>query len=70
MALKTRGPQSIAAIAQTMDVTAEAVRQQMSRLHAEGLVDAETTARGAAVPRRSGGSPPPATVAFRTRTPK
>ena len=25
---------------------------------------------GAAVPRRSGGSPPPATVAFRTRTPK
>ncbi|MFG0228780.1 helix-turn-helix transcriptional regulator [Achromobacter sp. 413638] len=46
MALKTRGPQSIAAIAQTMDVTAEAVRQQMSRLHAEGLVDAENHSTG------------------------
>ena len=45
MALKTRGPQSIAAIAQTMDVTAEAVRQQMSRLHAEGMVDARKPAQ-------------------------
>ena len=70
MALKTRGPQSIAAIAQTMDVTAEAVRQQMSRLHAEGLVDAENHSTGRGRPRRSGGSRPPATGAFRTRTPK
>ena len=62
MALKTRGPQSIAAIAQTMDVTAEAVRQQMSRLHAEGLVDAENHSTGRGRPRRSGGSRPPATA--------
>ena len=48
MALKDARPQSIAAIAQTMDVTAEAVRQQMSRLHAEGLVDAENHSTGAA----------------------
>ena len=61
MALKTRGPQSIAAIAQTMDVTAEAVRQQMSRLHAEGLVDAENTARA---------RPPHADLAAHGRRPR
>lgn len=46
MSLKTRGPQSIADIAKTMDVTAEAVRQQMTRLHEEGLVDAQTRSAG------------------------
>lgn len=46
MTLKTRGPQSVAAIASLMDVTAEAVRQQMTRLHADGLVDAESRSAG------------------------
>lgn len=46
MTLKTRGPQSIAVIARAMDVTAEAVRQQMTRLHADGLVDAESRSAG------------------------
>lgn len=46
MTLKTRGPQSIAVIARTMDVTAEAVRQQMTRLHADGLVGFESHSAG------------------------
>ena len=46
MTLKTRGPQSIAVIARAMDVTAEAVRQQMTRLHADGLFDAESRSAG------------------------
>ncbi|ETH82602.1 transcriptional regulator, PadR domain protein [Bordetella pertussis STO1-CHOC-0017] len=46
MTLKTRGPQGIAAIAEVLDVTAEAVRQQMARLQVEGLVDAETRSAG------------------------
>ena len=54
MTLKTRGPQSVAVIAKAMDVTAEAVRQQMARLHAEGLVDSEARARAGAGLRRSG----------------
>lgn len=52
MTLKTRGPQGIAAIAEVLDVTAEAVRQQMARLQVEGLVDAETRSAG---PPRYGG---------------
>ncbi|SSW63128.1 hypothetical protein AGI3411_00980 [Achromobacter agilis] len=46
MTLKTRGPQSVAVIAKAMDVTAEAVRQQMARLHADGLVDSESRSAG------------------------
>ncbi len=46
MALKTRGPQSVAAIARVLDVTAEAVRQQMARLHDEGLVESESHSAG------------------------
>lgn len=46
MTLKTRGPQGIATIAEVLDVTAEAVRQQMARLQVEGLVDAETRSAG------------------------
>ncbi|WMD18117.1 transcriptional regulator [Achromobacter seleniivolatilans] len=46
MALKTRGPQSVAVIARAMDLTAEAVRQQMTRLHADGLVDSESHSAG------------------------
>lgn len=46
MTLKTRGPQSISVIAKAMDVTAEAVRQQMTRLHADGLVDSESHSAG------------------------
>lgn len=46
MTLKTRGPQSVAVIAKAMDVTAEAVRQQMTRLHADGLVDSESRSAG------------------------
>jgi len=46
MTLKTRGPQSVAVIAKAMDVTAEAVRQQMTRLHADGLVDSESHSAG------------------------
>lgn len=46
MTLKTRGPQSVAVIAKALDVTAEAVRQQMARLHADGLVDSENRSAG------------------------
>ncbi|MFY0475562.1 helix-turn-helix transcriptional regulator [Achromobacter marplatensis] len=46
MTLKTRGPQSVAVIAKAMDLTAEAVRQQMTRLHADGLVDSESHSAG------------------------
>lgn len=46
MTLKTRGPQSVAVIAKALDVTAEAVRQQMARLHADGLVDSESRSAG------------------------
>ncbi|RBL86078.1 MarR family transcriptional regulator [Streptomyces cavourensis] len=46
MTLKTRGPQSVAAIARQLEVTAEAVRQQMTRLHADGLVDSESRSAG------------------------
>ncbi|MFY1855990.1 helix-turn-helix transcriptional regulator [Achromobacter xylosoxidans] len=46
MTLKTRGPQSVAVIAKALDVTAEAVRQQMARLYADGLVDSESRSAG------------------------
>ncbi len=44
--LKTRGPQGIPDIARTLSVTVEAVRQQMAKLQADGLVEAESRAGG------------------------
>lgn len=42
--LKTRGPQTTAALGEALDVTAEAARQQLTKLAAEGLVAATTAA--------------------------
>ena len=44
--LKTRGALGIPDIAKVLNVTVEAVRQQMSKLEAEGLVDAESRSSG------------------------
>lgn len=44
--LKTRGALGIPDIAKVLNVTVEAVRQQMSKLEAEGLVDAESRPSG------------------------
>jgi predicted ArsR family transcriptional regulator len=44
--LKTRGALGIPDIAKVLDVTVEAVRQQMAKLQAEGLVDAESRPAG------------------------
>lgn len=42
--LKTRGPQTTAALADALEVTGEAARQQLGKLAAEGLVEATTAA--------------------------
>ncbi len=42
--LKTRGPQATAALAEALDVTSEAARQQLTKLAADGLVEAATAA--------------------------
>ena len=44
--LKTRGALGIPDIAKVLNVTVEAVRQQMSKLEAEGLVDSESRSSG------------------------
>ncbi len=44
--LKTRGALGIPDIAKILSVTVEAVRQQMAKLEAEGLVDAESRSSG------------------------
>lgn len=44
--LKTRGALGIPDIAKVLNVTVEAVRQQMAKLEAEGLVDAESRSSG------------------------
>ena len=44
--LKTRGTLGIPDIAKVLGVTVEAVRQQMTRLEADGLVDAESRPQG------------------------
>ncbi|MGQ3000636.1 metalloregulator ArsR/SmtB family transcription factor [Variovorax sp.] len=44
--LKTRGALGIPDIAKVLQVTVEAVRQQMAKLQAEGLVDAESRSAG------------------------
>ncbi|MFM9924209.1 metalloregulator ArsR/SmtB family transcription factor [Variovorax sp. H27-G14] len=44
--LKTRGALGIPDIAKVLGVTVEAVRQQMTKLEAEGLVDAESRSSG------------------------
>lgn len=44
--LKTRGALGIPDIAKVLNVTVEAVRQQMSKLETEGLVDAESRPSG------------------------
>ena len=44
--LKTRGALGIPDIAKVLQVTVEAVRQQMEKLQAEGLLDAESRNAG------------------------
>src|SRR5262249_51612047 len=48
--LKTRGPQTAADLAKAAGVTAEAARQQLVRLAADGLVVATATPRGVGRP--------------------
>ena len=50
--LKTRGPQAAAGLAAPLGITGEAVRQQLLRLAAEGLVEASAEARGVGRPRQ------------------
>jgi predicted ArsR family transcriptional regulator len=44
--LKTRGPQAAGELASALEITGEAVRQQLLRLSQEGLVSATTQTRG------------------------
>ena len=48
--IKRRGPQRIADLATALDITAEATRQQLVRLAADGLVAPETERRGVGRP--------------------
>lgn len=48
--LKTRGPQTAAELGAALQITAEAVRQQLLRLSEEGLVDAKSEVRGVGRP--------------------
>jgi len=48
--LKTRGPQQAADIGQTLDITAEAARQQCAKLAASGLVQADSHVKGVGRP--------------------
>lgn len=50
LALKTRGPQTAADLATTLGVTGEAVRQQLAKLTADGLVEANAEPRGVGRP--------------------
>lgn len=50
--LKTRGPQTIAALGEAFQVTSEAVRQLMVKLEADGLVDHEDRREGRGRPKR------------------
>ncbi|WP_375268091.1 helix-turn-helix transcriptional regulator [Phenylobacterium sp.] len=51
--LKTQGPATTAALAARLGVSRQATRQQMERLAAGGLVDAETTRGGVGRPRQT-----------------
>src|SRR5215471_3585246 len=46
MALKTRGPQTTADLGAALGITGEAARQQLTKLAADGLVEARAEARG------------------------
>src|SRR5437762_14014409 len=48
--LKTRGPQTAAVLGKAVGVTAEAARQQLARLAADGLVAATSEPRGVGRP--------------------
>jgi predicted ArsR family transcriptional regulator len=48
--LKTRGPQPSAALGAVLGITGEAARQQLVKLGEEGLVEAESAARGVGRP--------------------
>src|SRR5204862_7965266 len=50
--LKTRGPQTAADLGKAAGVTAEAARQQLNRLAADGLVVATAAPRGVGRPAR------------------
>ncbi len=51
--LKTRGPQTAAAVAERLGVTSEAVRQQLARLGEEGLVASHSVSQGVGRPSLS-----------------
>src|SRR5262245_28565809 len=51
--LKTRGPQTTANLGKAAGVTAEAARQQLARLAADGLVVATTERRGGGRPAQA-----------------
>ncbi|WP_414471192.1 helix-turn-helix transcriptional regulator [Microvirga sp. M2] len=51
-ALKAHGPQSASALAQTLGTTAVAMRQQLDRLHAAGLVAYDDERLGVGRPKR------------------
>jgi predicted ArsR family transcriptional regulator len=48
--LKTRGPQTAADLGTRLQITSEAVRQQLLRLSAEGMVDTKSEVRGVGRP--------------------
>ena len=50
MALKTRGPQTTADLGAALGITGEAARQQLTKLAADGLVEARAEARGVGRP--------------------
>lgn len=50
--LKTRGPESVAALGNAFSITTEAVRQLMNKLEAEGLVAFEDHREGRGRPKR------------------
>src|SRR5262245_58547710 len=50
MLIKTRGPRTAAELGAALDVTAEAARQQLVKLAADGLVEATAPPRGVGRP--------------------
>ena len=51
--LKTRGPQSAKALAATLELTTEGIRQHLAKLGATGLVSHRDAARGVGRPKRT-----------------
>src|SRR5262245_63569957 len=62
--LKTRGPQTVADLGAALDVTAEAARQQLQRLAADGLVVSTSEPRGVGRPAQVWSLTPAANAKF------